>query len=116
MRSIQTGKSSHTHAAQLVVEHFTSRGLNHFVFFSDTANWSYDERGLGFVAVLREAGHPCDWLKWHESPAFRGDRDQWRSLRFIWDHGHEPISVKDLVSIHAGRIAHFAGSPGDSAG
>lgn len=71
----------HRHAAQLVAEHFTSRGLRHFVFYSDTANWSYDERGLGFVAALREAGHACDWLKWHESPAFRGDREQWRSKR-----------------------------------
>jgi LacI family transcriptional regulator len=71
----------HAHAAQLVVEHFLARGLANFAYYSDTANWSYEERGLGFVAALKRAGHPCTWLKWHESPAFQTDRDQWRRRR-----------------------------------
>jgi LacI family transcriptional regulator len=71
----------HAHAAQLVAGHFLARGLVNFVYCSDTTNWSYDERGTGFVAALRRAGHSCAWLKWHESPAFQTDRDQWRRRR-----------------------------------
>jgi LacI family transcriptional regulator len=68
----------HAHAAQLVADHFVSRGFAHFVFYSDAANWSYDERGLGFTDALKRTGHTCRWLKWHESPAFRTDREQWK--------------------------------------
>ncbi len=68
----------HAHAAQIVADHFISRGFTHFLFYSDTNNWSYDERGRGFAAALAQAGHNCEWLKWHESPAFRTDRDQWK--------------------------------------
>jgi LacI family transcriptional regulator len=71
----------HAHAAQLVADHFLTRGLANFAYYSDTANWSYDERGAGFVAALKRAGHSCVWLKWHESPAFQTDRDQWRRRR-----------------------------------
>ena len=71
----------HAHAAQLVADHFLARGLANFVYYSDAANWSYDERGLGFVAALMRAGHSCAWLRWHESPAFQTDRDQWRRRR-----------------------------------
>jgi LacI family transcriptional regulator len=71
----------HAHAAELAAEHFLARGFAHFIFYSDTSNWSYDERGQGFVAALRRAGQDCLWLKWHESPAFRTDREQWRRKR-----------------------------------
>jgi LacI family transcriptional regulator len=71
----------HAHAAQLVADHFLSRGFLNFGFYSDAANWSYDERGMGFVTALRKAGHACDWLKWHESPAFGTDRQQWKRKR-----------------------------------
>jgi LacI family transcriptional regulator len=71
----------HAHAAQLVADHFLSRGFNQFVFYSDAANWSYDERGRGFLEAVERAGHACLWLKWHESPAFRTDRDQWKQKR-----------------------------------
>lgn len=71
----------HAHAALLVADHFLSRGLRQFAFYSDADNWSYTERGLGFRAALRQRGHACEWLKWHESPAFRGGRDPWRNKR-----------------------------------
>jgi LacI family transcriptional regulator len=51
------------------------------MFYSDTANWSYEERGQGFVAALAQAGRSCTWLKWHESPSFRTDREQWQRKR-----------------------------------
>ncbi len=54
----------------MVAEHFHGRGFKQFVFYSDTTNWSYDERGAGFVNALQQMGHACSWLRWHESSAF----------------------------------------------
>jgi LacI family transcriptional regulator len=71
----------HAHAAQLVAEHFLTRGFHNFLFYSDTDNWSYEERGRGFVEALKRSGHECKWLRWHESPDFRNDRDQWKRKR-----------------------------------
>ncbi len=71
----------HAHAAQMVAEHFHGRGFKNFAFYSDTANWSYDERGTGFVAALKAQGHGCEWLRWHKSPAFCAGRDEWKRKR-----------------------------------
>jgi LacI family transcriptional regulator len=71
----------HEHAAKLVIEHFLSRGLRNFLFYSDGDNWSYEERGRGFVEALREAGHHCGWLRWHQSIAYRSGRQEWRRKR-----------------------------------
>lgn len=71
----------HAHAAQLVAEHFLSRGFRHFIFYSETGNWSYEERGEGFVRALANAGYTCKWLRWWQSPAFSADRTQWRKRR-----------------------------------
>ncbi len=71
----------HAHAAQIVAEHFLSRGFRHFVFYSDHDNWSYEERGHGFVSALKYAGYTCSWLRWHESPAYQEDREQWKRKR-----------------------------------
>jgi LacI family transcriptional regulator len=62
----------HAHAAQMVAEHFLSRGFS---------NWSYEERGEGFVAALKTAGYSCEWLRWHKSPSYRVDREQWKRKR-----------------------------------
>src|ERR1700759_2609549 len=32
----------HTHAAQLVAQHFLARGFTNFMFYSDAENWSYE--------------------------------------------------------------------------
>ncbi|MBI5684544.1 MAG: DNA-binding transcriptional regulator [Verrucomicrobia bacterium] len=71
----------HAHAARLVADHFLTRGFKHFAFFSDAENWSFDERGRGFVAVLKKAGHECAWIKWHESATFRSGRGEWTKRR-----------------------------------
>ncbi len=68
----------HAHAAHLVAEHFLSRGFGDFAFYSDSANWSHDERGQAFVAEIKKAGKNCVWFKWHESSRFREDREQWK--------------------------------------
>src|SRR5579864_2296040 len=71
----------HAHAAQVVAEHFLSRGITHFAFYSDADNWSYKERGAAFVNALKQAGHKCAWLRWHRSAGYRNNRDQWKRKR-----------------------------------
>lgn len=71
----------HAHAAQLVAEHFLSRGFGNFVFYSDTDNWSYEERGQGFSDALQRTGHKNQWLRWHTSSAFNPGRDEWKNKR-----------------------------------
>lgn len=71
----------HAHAAQLVAEHFLSRGFQNFMFYSDTDNWSYEERGESFVEALKRSGHTCQWIRWHKSPDYRTDREQWNRKR-----------------------------------
>jgi LacI family transcriptional regulator len=70
-----------TETAQLVANHFLSRGFRHFLFYSDANNWVYDERGEAFTKILQAAGRGVKWLKWHESPAYRVDRKAWMTRR-----------------------------------
>jgi len=71
----------HAHAAQLVADHFLSRGFGNFIFYSDSNNWSYEERGEGFVNALKKTGHDCVWLRWHRSPDFAAGREEWKRKR-----------------------------------
>jgi LacI family transcriptional regulator len=95
----------HAHAAQLVADHFVVRGLKNFIFYSDTANWSYEERGEGFIGALKEKGHASVWLKWHESPDYRSDREEWRR-KVQWLAGQlkkapKPVGVFGANDQHA---------------
>ena len=71
----------HAHAAQLVADHFLSRGFTNFMFYSDTDNWSYEERGEGFIKALERAGRSCTWLRWRQSPAFTTGHGEWKRKR-----------------------------------
>jgi LacI family transcriptional regulator len=71
----------HAQAAQLVAEHFLTRGFANFMFYSDADNWSYEERGQGFIKALAQTGHACTWLRWHQSPAFATGREEWKRKR-----------------------------------
>jgi LacI family transcriptional regulator len=75
--------TDHAQAAQLVAEHFLTRGFTNFAFYNDYDNWSFEERGIAFVNALQQAGHHCHWLRWHRSAASRpSDRHQeWNSKR-----------------------------------
>jgi LacI family transcriptional regulator len=55
----------HAKTGQLVAAHFLERGFQHFVFYSDSENWSQDERGKGFVAALKNEGRTCHWVRGH---------------------------------------------------
>jgi LacI family transcriptional regulator len=74
----------HAHAAELVAEHFLSRGFIHFLFYSEEPNWAYQERGAAFIEALRRAGHDCRWIRWNESPDHRPDIPNYRTDRGQW--------------------------------
>lgn len=67
--------------AQLVADHFLSRGFRNFLFYSDTNNWIYNERGAEFLKHLGNAGRTARWLRWHKAPAYRSDRQAWKCKR-----------------------------------
>ena len=71
----------HAHSAEMVAEHFLSRGFKNFAFYSDADNWSYAERGHGFVQALKRVGHDCEWLPWYRAPEYRADHEQWQRKR-----------------------------------
>lgn len=71
----------HAHCAELVAEHFLARGFTKFMFYSDADNWAFEERGRGFVDALKRLGHRCAWIRWHQSAAYRTDREQWKRQR-----------------------------------
>jgi len=67
----------HAAAARLVAEHFVERGLRSFAFYSEIDNWSYEERGEGFISALAKYGYTCKWLRWNRAPEYTTSRDQW---------------------------------------
>ena len=71
----------HAHAAKLAADHFLTRGFTHFCFYSDANNWSYEERGQGFIKALAESGHGCEWLRWLESPSYATGKQEWTRKR-----------------------------------
>lgn len=73
--------ADHFAAAKLVADYFLVRGFTHFVFYSAQENWAFEEGGKAFVEILKQAGRDCDWLRWHQSPAFTTGRFQWQSKR-----------------------------------
>lgn len=73
--------ADHIAAANLVAEHFLSRGFNHFMFYSAVENWSFDEVGTAFLEAIQSAGHACLWIRWHKSPSFTTGHLQWKDKR-----------------------------------
>lgn len=74
----------HAHAAQLATDHLLARKVQNFVFYSDDANWAYEERGSAFMACVKKSGHSCLWLRRHQCKDFRVGRGEWqRRLRWL---------------------------------
>ena len=71
----------HVAVAQLAAEHFLARGMSHFVVYSDTENWAFEENGSAFVRHVAHAGRTCKWLRWHKSPKFTDGQYKWRTKR-----------------------------------
>jgi len=74
----------HLHAAHLAADHLLARGVESFVFYSDTANWAYEERGAAFVAAIKQSGRSCPWWRRHQSKDYRTGRGEWqRRLKWL---------------------------------
>jgi LacI family transcriptional regulator len=86
----------HAHAAKLVAEHFLGRGFTNFCFYSDADNWSYEERGQGFIKALGETGHSCAWLRWLESSSYATGKKEWQRKR-KWLASQMKQAVKPLA-------------------
>lgn len=71
----------HAASARMAVNHFLVRGFQHFAFYSDSENWTFEERGTGFVNALKESQFECEWLKWHHHKSYRKGRGEWASRR-----------------------------------
>jgi LacI family transcriptional regulator len=55
----------HAQTARMAADHLVERGLKNFLYYSDEANWTPDERGKAFIDRLAEYGYRCKWIKWH---------------------------------------------------
>jgi LacI family transcriptional regulator len=73
----------HARSAQLVADHFLSRGFTNFIYYEDFDNWSFEERGHAFVEALKQAGHACTWLRWRQPSSLSVSRryQQWKRKR-----------------------------------
>ncbi|BCU78409.1 DNA-binding transcriptional regulator [Luteolibacter sp. LG18] len=71
----------HLACATMAAEHFLRRGFRNFMFYSDSDNWTFEERGTGFVKALAAEGYGCEWLKWHRHKHYRQGRGEWSSRR-----------------------------------
>ena len=73
----------HFECSRMAAEHFLQRGFKNFIFYSDSDNWTFEERGKGFAAALGGNGHECTWLRWHAHKSYRKERGEW-SIRRKW--------------------------------
>jgi len=106
----------HNTCARLVAEHFLKRGLKNFVFYSDRDNWAYEENGSAFVRALSEAGHACNWLRWHRSPDYNTGHYQWKQKR-DWlaaelKRAPKPVGVFATTDDHALEVLETCESVG----
>ncbi len=105
-------------AGALVAEHFLSRGFTQFVFYSDSDNWSYVERGQGFESALKRNNHACIWWRWHRASAYRKDQDQWpRKCKWLVAQlkpASKPLAVFAATDDHAVDILECCESFGIS--
>ncbi|HEX3625198.1 MAG TPA: substrate-binding domain-containing protein [Verrucomicrobiae bacterium] len=67
--------------AQLVADHFLSRGIRHLYYYSDADNWVYNERRAAFFKFLQSVGREAGSLQWDKSSEYRMDRQAWRRRR-----------------------------------
>lgn len=71
----------HKACAELAADHLLRRGFNRFLCYSDSENWTFEERGAGFVQAVEQQGHECEWIRWHRHKAYRKGRGEWKQRR-----------------------------------
>jgi LacI family transcriptional regulator len=106
----------HASTGQLVADHFLSRGLRRFCFYSDSENWSQVERGEGFTRALADAGHECHWLRWREEEMQGSAQSQWlRRREWLLKHlrtAEKPLAVfaaNGTLAVEVQEICEDAG-------
>lgn len=87
----------HKACAELAADHFLRRGFTNFLCYSDSANWTFEERGSAFAAAIEAHGHECDWIRWHRHKSYRKGRGEWKQRR-AWllstlKHAPKPLAV-----------------------
>lgn len=73
----------HEACARLAADHLLRRGFKQFLCYSDSANWTFEERGTAFVKAIEDRGHACKWIRWHRHKAYRKGRGEWKQRR-VW--------------------------------
>ena len=68
-------------SVRLVAEHFIGRGFLHFMYYSAQDNWAFEKHGELYLKILVQAGHGCDWIRWHKSSVYTTGHMQWRDKR-----------------------------------
>lgn len=86
----------HTRAAEMVAEHFLSRGFTNFMFYSDALHWSFEERGAGFTAAIEREGYRAAWIKWPRPAESWNSRDQWKR-KHAWLAAELKLAPKPLA-------------------
>jgi LacI family transcriptional regulator len=66
---------------QIAAEHFLSRGVTNYCFYSDSPDWAFEETGRAFINAVESWGFISNWLRWHWSPKFTQGHQQWRRKR-----------------------------------
>jgi LacI family transcriptional regulator len=104
----------HKAVANLAAEHFLARGHRHFAFYSDVNNWAFEENGRAYVAALQAAGHACQWICWHRSPAFHDGHLQWKHKRqWLADElkrAPKPLALLAATDNHAVEVLEICDS------
>lgn len=85
----------HAKTGQLVAQHFLERGLKHFCFYSDSENWSQQERGEAFSRSLAHRRLKCEWLRWHQQGEAGMAESEWLRRR-AWLLKHLKAAPKPL--------------------
>jgi len=109
---------NHAESATLAAEHFLTRGLTNFMYYSGADNWAFEETGQGFVRAVKAAGYDCTWQRWHRSPAFTTGRLQWKHKR-NWlaaqlRHAPKPLALFAASDDHALDVLETCESAGFS--
>ena len=108
----------HAQTGRLVAEHFLSRGFENFLFYSDLDNWSQEQRGEGFVKILKEAGRSCRWARWHQAKENKRGRGEWTKRR-EWllaqlQGAPKPVAIfaaNGALAVEAQELCDQAGIP-----
>jgi LacI family transcriptional regulator len=68
-------------SVKLVTDHFLTRGLKNFMYYSAQDNWAFERHGEVYRNILQEAGFSCSWIRWHQSQAYSTGHMQWKDKR-----------------------------------